>query len=236
MQKPWSEVLLKTNTVFFQLCARGTITGITPNFHSLSGTDPSLLYRKHAFRLLNPEFLNAWKNELVGFPGGGRPMEFFTEIRFNGSPEFPILINLNDEGPEGMSGSATFLKQNHQSNSFFRQQEILRSTLQSIDDLVFVADQQGCFTECYPGNEEANLFFSSDLFVGKSFNEVGFPPEVSQKFTRAMLRARESGKTQQVQYALEVFGSQFFYQARISHRYDNHGQFEGVTAICRDIT
>jgi PAS domain S-box-containing protein len=237
MKNGWEKILQRSKTVLFKLSPKGVVLSVTPNFSDLTGLNESDIIGKHFFGLMPAAEQERWGPDHLLQLQGNESLEVFSSLNIDGRSPVDALISVFHDPPDGFSGSATLLGSSYKGEEVaFRQQEIIRSTLQSIDDLVFVTDTNGVFTECYPGNQDNNIFFSSDLFMGKNFDEVGFPPDVSGKFFKSLNEARHSGKTQQIQYSLKVFGSEFFYQAKLTPRFDNQGRFEGITAICRDIT
>jgi PAS domain S-box-containing protein len=117
-----------------------------------------------------------------------------------------------------------------------QQHEMLRSTLSSIDDLFFTMNKHGEFTEYYqPGNTN-QLSLSSDLFIGKSIRDVGFPEEVAEKYLQAIDRVLETGRTEQIEYYLDAFGSRLWYHAKVTPRRNSLNIADGVTVLCRDVT
>ncbi len=119
---------------------------------------------------------------------------------------------------------------------FHEQHEMLRSTLESIDDMFFTLNKEGDFIEYYQPSDQSNLALSSDAFVGKNIYDVGFPLDVAKKYLQTIERVIEDDKPEQIDYYLEAFGAQLWYSARISPRKNACGVADGVTVLCRDIT
>lgn len=119
---------------------------------------------------------------------------------------------------------------------FFRQHEMLRSTLESIDDLFFTLDKEGDFIEYYQAADTRHFSLSNDSFIGKNITEVGFPTDVAQKYLHTVKRVISQDNSEQIDYSLEAFGSKLWYSAKISPRRNVLGVTEGVTVLCRDIT
>ncbi len=117
-----------------------------------------------------------------------------------------------------------------------QQHEMLRSTISSIDDLFFTLNSDGEFIDYYQPTHNKQLSLSSDLFVGKSISEVGFPEKVAKKYLNTIKKVIQSGHTEQIDYCLEAFGTELWYNAKISPRHNNVNIAEGVTVICRDVT
>ncbi|MFO7978016.1 MAG: PAS domain S-box protein, partial [Bacteroidales bacterium] len=117
-----------------------------------------------------------------------------------------------------------------------QQHEMLRSTLSSIDDLFFTMNRHGEFIEYYQPGSNQQLSLSSDLFVGKSIKEVGFPEIVAQQYLDAIDRVLETGRTEQIEYYLDAFGTRLWYNAKVTPRRNSGNVADGVTVLCRDVT
>ncbi len=237
MHKGWESILLNTNTVVFLISGKGVLQSLSPNVEKITGVSPMSFCGKHIFRFLDAREREKIKQELFGLQAAAQSIELEMEIKLRNKKYLKGLVSFSRDEEGFFSGTITpsGVQQDLETDRF-QQQEIIRSTLESIDDLVFVTDHKGVFTECYTGSHPNDVFFSSDLFVGKNFEEVGFPADVSEKFFKALNKARIEKKTQQIEYSLEVFGSEFFYQAKLSPRFSSMGDFEGITAVCRDIS
>lgn len=119
---------------------------------------------------------------------------------------------------------------------FYEQHEMLRSTLESIDDLFFTLNKDAEFIEFYQPAGSNHFSLTSDVFIGKRVDEVGFPDEVAAKYIETIQRVIEQDRSDQIDYYLEAFGAKLWYNAKISPRKNTFGMAEGVTVICRDVT
>jgi PAS domain S-box-containing protein len=119
---------------------------------------------------------------------------------------------------------------------YYQQTEMLRNTLESIDDLLFSLNRDGDFTEYYQSTGGTTMALSSDVFVGKNIYDVGFPLEVAKKYIQTIETVIEYDKPEQIDYYLEAFGSRLWYNAKISPRKNAFGIADGVTVLCRDVT
>ncbi|MHA2074420.1 MAG: ATP-binding protein, partial [Candidatus Hodarchaeales archaeon] len=114
-------------------------------------------------------------------------------------------------------------------------EERLRSTLDSIDDLVFTLDKSGFFDEYYQPQRKPDLLLPIEEFVGKSYKEV-LPDNVKVKLEDAINSIKEYNKGIQFDYPLKMNNQEFWYNARLSSRKTISGEFEGITVVARDIT
>ncbi|MFW5891980.1 MAG: PAS domain-containing sensor histidine kinase [Bacteroidota bacterium] len=119
---------------------------------------------------------------------------------------------------------------------YYQQNEMLRSTLESIDDLFFTLNKEGDFTEYYQAADSKHFSLSNDAFIGKNIYDVGFPLDVSKKYLQTIENVIETDQSEHIDYSLEAFGSRLWYSARISPRKNALGITDGVTVLCRDIT
>ncbi len=107
----------------------------------------------------------------------------------------------------------------------------LNDIFSSLNDLVFVLDKEGRFTEFYAPSEE--LYLPPKKFIGKKHSEV-MPFHV----TNLLLKAFEKNIQNEVdeyEYALDIAGRKQWYHAKQSPLFKD-GQFTGAVAVIRNIT
>ncbi|BAP56825.1 signal transduction histidine kinase [Thioploca ingrica] len=114
-------------------------------------------------------------------------------------------------------------------------EERLRSTFESLDDLLFVLDQAGRFIEYHQPHNRHDLYVPPEQFLGKNYQEI-LPLTVSRLIEAAWQKIIDTGQGQQIEYALPIHGEQHWYSAGLSQRLDEQGQFAGITVVARDIT
>jgi PAS domain S-box-containing protein len=120
---------------------------------------------------------------------------------------------------------------------YFRQMEVMRTTLESMDDFVFVLDRNNLFIEFYSHvNQSIISGFSSAFKVGSSLSDVGFPDEVEALFFNQINKAKNERKPQQIDYTLSAFGAELYYTAKISPRFSIDNSYDGVTIVVREVT
>jgi PAS domain S-box-containing protein len=113
-------------------------------------------------------------------------------------------------------------------------EERLRSTFESLDDLLFVLDQAGHFIE-YHQPQRHDLYVPPEQFLGKNYQAI-LPISVSLLIEAAWQKIIHTGQGQQIEYALPIHGELHWYSAGLSQRLDEQGQFAGITVVARDIT
>jgi PAS domain S-box-containing protein len=116
-----------------------------------------------------------------------------------------------------------------------RSEERLRSTLASMDDLVFVLDENLRFVSFHQPKKAEGLYRRPEEFLGKALEDV-MPPHVARQGQRAAEAALASGKVQQFDYPLTLAGEERWFSAKVSSRLGGDGTPRGVTVVARDIT
>ena len=114
-------------------------------------------------------------------------------------------------------------------------EERLRSTIASMDDLVFLLDANGVFLNYYAPASSPESYLPAEKVLGKSFKNV-LPPKAVQAIDGAVNAVKSTGETQTVDYPLDTASKKRWYSAKLSMRKDSSGGFVGVTAVVRDIT
>jgi PAS domain S-box-containing protein len=114
-------------------------------------------------------------------------------------------------------------------------EEKLKSTISSLNDLVFVLDRDGVFQEFYnPGNQDP-LYENPGFFLNKHYTEVGFPPLVVEELQTAFEQLQQSDHAQEFDYCVNQKGMCWF-NAKISPRRNAQGHLTGITIVSRHIT
>jgi len=114
-------------------------------------------------------------------------------------------------------------------------EEKLKSTISSLNDLVFVLDRDGVFQEFYnPGNQDP-LYENPDFFLHKHYKQVGFPLLVVEKLQLAFEQLQKSDLVQEFDYCVNQKGMCWF-NAKISPRRNAQGILTGITIVSRHIT
>jgi len=114
-------------------------------------------------------------------------------------------------------------------------EEKLKSTISSLNDLVFVLDHNGVFQEFYnPGIQEP-LYDDPNFFLCKHYKDVGFPPLVVEELQTAFERLQQSDKVHEFDYCVNQEGMCWF-NAKISPRRNAQGDLTGITIVSRHIT
>ncbi|MFH1525743.1 MAG: PAS domain S-box protein [Bacteroidota bacterium] len=118
--------------------------------------------------------------------------------------------------------------------ALYESEERLRTTISSMDDLLFVLDKNGIFIN-YHHPSGQKLYTPPEAFLGKSYKEI-LPENVVKQFDEAINNILKTESVQQIIYSLQIDNKLSWYDAKISLRRDNAGNYAGVTAVIRDIT
>jgi two-component system, LuxR family, sensor kinase FixL len=114
-------------------------------------------------------------------------------------------------------------------------EEHLRSTLSSLDDLVFALDKEGVFIDYYQPTSLPDLYIPPEVFIGNSFKDV-LPPHIVSLMDDAINAVIENNEVQQIDYQLVIGDVAHWFNAKISTRRDANDEFDGVTIVARNIT
>jgi PAS domain S-box-containing protein len=114
-------------------------------------------------------------------------------------------------------------------------EERLRTTLNSISDLVFSLDNNGHLIDFHQPDEHPDLYVPPQEFYGKLFADV-LPKEVAEPLQQIVDIALESGDIQKVEYPLTFSGDTRWFEAKVSRRINRLGETSGATVVVRNIT
>ncbi|MEN1759710.1 ATP-binding protein [Anoxynatronum sibiricum] len=108
-------------------------------------------------------------------------------------------------------------------------EQVKRSIIESLPDLLLRFDKDGTYLEIMGGNEE-NLLVKEDELIGKKMEEV-LPVEIAHKSQKALEKAFSTGEMQLLEYELETLAGKRQFEARLK-AYNEH---EAVSMV-REIT
>lgn len=117
----------------------------------------------------------------------------------------------------------------------FETKEMLRTTIESIDDLVFGIDVTGVFTHHHSGNKHRLQLFHPQNVTGKAIEEV-FPADVAHKIRESFEWVKENKKPYAVEFSLEENDALYWFNTKLTLRKDEKGNFPGITMVMSDIT
>ncbi|MBU0474480.1 MAG: PAS domain S-box protein [Bacteroidetes bacterium] len=113
-------------------------------------------------------------------------------------------------------------------------EEYYRSTLQSMNDMIFDIDENGYFRN-YFSPQNAKFYVPPEVFIGKKVNEV-LPPHVVYLVENAYKKLIISEDFQEFEYPLELESSECWFHATLTRRNNSEGKFSGVTSVVYDIS
>lgn len=114
-------------------------------------------------------------------------------------------------------------------------EERLKSTLFSIDDLVLVISNDQMIAEVHQAASKYHFVLRSQGVIGKPFEEA-LPPSFAKPLRSAINQVFATKKVQHFNCRLEHSGKKKWFSTKVSIRKNSAGQFEGVTAVVRDVT
>ncbi|WP_249977790.1 bifunctional diguanylate cyclase/phosphodiesterase [Vreelandella olivaria] len=104
----------------------------------------------------------------------------------------------------------------------------------SIQDQIFVFDEQGHFTYIHTIDRQ-KLFVDSQDILGKHFSEV-LPQSLTRALAVVFQRVQQLHKSETFDYPLTIAEQPRYFQSTVSPLSDASGHFSGVLAVTRDIT
>jgi PAS domain S-box-containing protein len=105
----------------------------------------------------------------------------------------------------------------------------LRALFESMKDVILVLDKDGRFLKVSP-TDDSLLYKPASEIAGKTSYEV-FPKELAEYFLSIIRKTLESGKTQNVEYAIDICGEERWRAATVSPL-----TVDTVLWVARDIT
>jgi PAS domain S-box-containing protein len=120
-------------------------------------------------------------------------------------------------------------------NALRESEERLRSVISSMDDLVFVLDENRRFVAFYQPQKTAKLYAPPGEFIGKTLDEA-LPDDLARASHQAIDAVLATGEARQIDYSLDVEGDERWFSAKLSARHRDDGRFGGVTVVVREIT
>ncbi|MBW6478477.1 MAG: PAS domain S-box protein [Bacteroidales bacterium] len=224
--------------VCIQCDNRGVVTYVSPNVYSLLQIYPNQITGKKILSFtkgyITRRFLllaNKCRQENTS-----EGLSFSWENSDKKVIDLSIQLSYNpSQGYMSVLMPYYFLPQ--QNEKYKWQKNVLRNTLESIDDFVFLLDSKGRFSDFY--SEDNDLKFNNinnSFKPGNSLTDAGFPSEVEAAFLDVVNKVITSGNSEELLYEMEAFGSKLFYHARISPNYNFDKKIDGVIVVSRDIT
>lgn len=94
------------------------------------------------------------------------------------------------------------------------QNDKLFAVIQTISDLIFIVDKNGCFLEFY-ANDKSELILKPELIIGSNIRDT-FPKKESEMHLSHFKECFNTKKTISYEYSFELNNKTFFYESRIT--------------------
>lgn len=130
------------------------------------------------------------------------------------------------------------IKIEEESTNLLKQYNKIQSILSSMDDLMFIINNQGIFIEYYQPSGNPELFVSPDLFLKKHYSVI-LPSHVVVLLENAItsLMSNKVDKSiVQFDYQLNLNNKTFWFNAHVSQLKNDLSQIIGIIIVARNIT
>lgn len=112
----------------------------------------------------------------------------------------------------------------------------LSSTINSLDDIVFVLDEGGYLREFYNPAHRPTHFIFPERHLGMHFKEIGFPDEIAAQFQKAFETFPSGNEIIEFDHQLKEKEFTLWFNTKISPKRNNEGKLTGVVVMAREIT
>ncbi|MCU0631057.1 MAG: PAS domain S-box protein [Methanoregulaceae archaeon] len=110
-----------------------------------------------------------------------------------------------------------------------------RSLITSMDDLLFVLDKDLVFREYYEPHN-GKLFVRPQYFIGRHFDEIGFPEPAYGIIRNALTQTLKTGTPSRAEYRLEIQNIPTWFDLHVTSFQGPDSLSAGLTCVVRDIT
>lgn len=112
----------------------------------------------------------------------------------------------------------------------------MRALIKSMDDLLFVLDEGLVFREYYQPPGTSTLYVNPELFIGRHFDDVGFPEPSYSIIKNALIETSQTGTPARAEYYLEIQNITYWFDLHVTSIMGSNGTRNGLTCVVRDIT
>ncbi len=231
-----------TSDWIWEVDKEGVYTYVSPKVKEMLGYNPEEVLGKTPFDLMPPDEAVRVSRLFKRIVKSRKPFKELENTNLHKAGRRVVLETsgvpiLDDSGNllgyRGIDRDIT--QRRRMEENLLESEERLRSTISSMDDLVFLLDRNGNFLDFYQPSKIPDLFIPPKDFLGKSFKEV-LPSDVARQLATAIRSAKATKKVQQFDYSLEISGKLLWFNAKVSLRKNSAGKFDGVTVVVRNIT
>jgi len=147
------------------------------------------------------------------------------------------LIKYGDEIEGAVVVLHDITRRSRAEKALHEQDERLRSIITSMEDFIFILDNDLQFVDYYQSAEhpDPTMYTKPEEYIGKSIKDV-FPKQVASDFEKAIRYCIKTQQSQQLDYPWDILGAKLWFSANISPLMDIEGKASGVTVVVRDIT
>ncbi len=233
--------------IILQVNRYGTIVEVSKSVKDVLGYDPDEMIGRHFAKLgVIPD--NMVANVTSNFKdavSSGTVIDVleFELISKNGTrfcmeASTKSIINKDTDEIEGFVVVMRDITRRSQAEDALRNNERkLHSIISSMEDIVFILDQDLRFVEYYqsPDLPDLTIHLKPEDYVGKTIKDI-FPRSTAQDLEKTIRACIKTKKSQQFDYPWKVRNETLWFSARISPLMDKNSSVIGATAVIRDVT
>ncbi len=146
-----------------------------------------------------------------------------------------IQCNIRENSASNQAQAAQRGDERKWMNEALRERERqMRALVSSLDDIIIEMDEQGTYLNLWSG-DESNLVKPKADMLGRSVLEI-LGAELGARILDKCRQALTSGRSEEVEYPLEVMGGARWFQARLNPIPAAAGAAKTVSMLVRDIT
>ena len=233
-----------SNDIILQVNKYGTFVDINNRVKDILGYKPVDLIGKHFARSgavpakQIPKLTKAFKDAITS----GKATDV-TELELKAKDGSIVLMEASTKlirREDEIEGAVVILrditKRRQAEEALLDHKDRLRSVIASVEDLVFMLDEDLRFVKYYQSPEHPEMHAKPQDYIGKSFKDV-FPRSVTREFEKVIHTCMNKKKNQQLDYPWNIPGGDtLWFNARLAPRLDSEDNISGVTVVVRNIT
>ncbi|MBT4485491.1 MAG: PAS domain S-box protein [Candidatus Latescibacteria bacterium] len=239
LKEKYEDLYYNAPIMYLSLDSKGIIIECNNIFLDKLGYKKREFIGKHITNFTTKESTVGFKKDFPKLIKTGKMTGVERQLVTKSNDIIDVILNVTveyDEQGKPLQTRAAFedITERKQAEETLRQsEEYMHSLFDAMDDIVFVIDHKGYFTNYNPSS--VDLYVPPEHFIGQRFDTV-LSEDVAANLANAIESIEKNGKVQNFDYTLEIAGKERWFSANISVVRDMKGNIVSYIAVCRDIT